>query len=138
MPVTSSRKGFVFLISVLIIGSIVTAMTMSLILLGLAAEQSGLTVVQSAQAYEYAQTCAERGLRSLRADLSYDGGEAFTFGNGSCSIAHTRGSGNANRALCVQGSSGRSTRRIEVALQQVYPQVKIASWREVGAFTLCP
>ncbi len=135
---SAGRPGFVFLISVLVIGIIVTEMAMSLILLGLAAQQSGFTVAQTAQAFENAQTCAERGLRSLRADLSYDGNETFTLVNGTCSITRTGGSGNQDRALCVQGESGRSTRRIEIAIQEVYPSIKILSWSEVGSFTLCP
>ena len=133
-----SRPGFVFLLSVLVIGVIVTEMAMSLILLGVAAGQSGLTVMQTAQAFENAQTCAERGLRSLRADLSYDGGETVPLPNGSCSIAHTGGSGNADRALCVVGQSGRSTRRLEISIRQLYPSVKITSWKEVSTFSLCP
>lgn len=132
------RGGFVFLLSVLVIGVIVTEMAMSLILLGVAAQQSGLTVAQTAQAFGNAQTCAERALRNLRSDLSYDGGETVVLENGSCSIAHTGGGGNANRALCVQGDSGRSTRRIEISIRQIYPSVKITSWREVSSFTLCP
>lgn len=132
------RPGFVFLLSILVIGAIVTEMAMSLILLGLAAQMSGLTVVQSAQSFEYAQACAERSLLSLRYDLSYDGGETVTFDNGSCAVAHTGGSGNADRAVCVIGQSGKSTRRMEIAIEQVYPRVKISSWKEVSAFSLCP
>ena len=132
------RPGFTFLIAALIIGVIVSGMTISLILLGLGAQQSGLTILQSAQAYENAQTCAERALRSLRRDLSYDGGETFTLTNGTCSIAHTGGSGNGDRALCVAGESGRTTRRMEIGIKRVYPDVRITSWKEVDAFTLCP
>ncbi len=132
------RPGFVFLIAALIIGVIVSGMTISLILLGLGAQQSGLTVFQSAQAYENAQTCAERALRSLRLDLSYDGGEAFTLTNGSCSVARTGGSGNWDRTLCVEGISGRTTRRMEIGIKRMYPDVRIISWKEVDSFSLCP
>ncbi len=133
-----NRPGFVFLLSILVIGAIVTEMAMSLILLGLAAQMSGQTVEQSAQSFEYAQACAERGLFSLRSDLSYDGGETVIFDNGSCTIAHTGGSGNADRALCILGRSGKTSRRIEIAIEQVYPRVKITSWKEVGEFSRCP
>lgn len=133
-----AREGFVFLIAALIIGVIVSGMTISLILLGLGAQQSGLTVLQSAQAYANAQTCAERGLRRLRHDLSYDGGEEFTLTNGNCSIAHTAGSGNWDRALCVEGESGRATRRMEISIKRIFPDVRIMSWKEVDSFSLCP
>lgn len=138
VPSVSFRPGFVFLIAALIIGVIVSGMTISLILLGLGAQQSGLTILQSAQAYENAQTCAERALRSLRLDLSYDGGEEFTLVNGTCSVAHTAGSGNWDRALCAEGVSGRTTRRMEIAIKRIYPDVRIVSWKEVDSFSLCP
>lgn len=133
-----SRPGFVFLLGILVIGIIVTEMAMSLILLGIAAEQSGQTIAQSAQSLAYAHACAERALLNLRQDLSYDGGETATFGHGTCVIRHTGGSGNANRAVCVEGRSGRSTRRVEISVRQVYPRVTIPAWREVSTFTLCP
>jgi hypothetical protein len=128
----------VFLITVLAIGVVVLEMAMSLIVLGIAAQQSGQTVMQSAQAYELAHTCAERGILSLRADLSYDGDESVSTPQGICQIFATAGSGNMNRGLCVEGQSGRSTRRMEVFVRQVYPMVKVVFWREVSSFTICP
>lgn len=137
-PRLPSRPGFVFLIAALVIGIIVSGMAISLVLLGLGAQQSSLTVQQAAQAYENAQTCAERALKSLRADLSYDGGESFALGSGACSITRTGGSGNLDRSLCITGVSGKSTRRLELAIRKIYPAVKIISWREVDTFTRCP
>ena len=132
------RKGFIFLVSVLVIGSIAADIAISLVLLGVAALQRGISVVQSAQAYEYAQTCAERAIRRLQTDLSYDGGEVITFSSGTCSIAHTGGSGNTDRVLCVRGVSGQATRSVEISIAHVYPNVKVVSWGEVESFFRCP
>lgn len=132
------REGYVFLISVLVIGAVAASTAASLILLGLASEQTGLTVVQSAQALELAQTCAERTLRTLRSDLSYGGNETFTIGTGTCVVHSVGGSGNANRALCLEGRNGNAVRRVEILVRALYPQVKIASWREAETFSLCP
>ncbi len=114
------------------------AVSVSLILLGLAAGQSGLSVRQSAQAWEYASTCAERALRSLRTDPTYVGNETFTFSSGSCDIRAVGGSGNTGRSLCTDGKSGDSTRRLEVSITRLYPSAVISSWREVPGFSLCP
>ena len=133
-----SRPGYVFLLTVLVIGVIAGEMVLSLSLLGLAGEQSSLTVQQSAQAYAYAQTCTERALRELRLDLSYDGGVTVPFTDGSCTISHTGGAGNADRALCILGQSGKDMRQFELQISQIYPRLRIASWREVGTFSLCP
>lgn len=135
---TKKRPGYVFLISVLIIGAIAVEMAVSLILLGLAAGQSGLALSQSAQAFEYAQTCAERALRELRSDLSFDGGMHVAFTDGSCSLRHTGGSGNGDRILCIEGRSGNAVRRMEIEIVRVYPRVTISSWKEVTVLTRCP
>jgi hypothetical protein len=131
------HPGYIFLISVLVIGSIATTTAVSLILLGLATQQTGLAVVQSAQALELAQTCAERGLRSLHADLTYAGGDTFSFTSGTCVIHHVGGAGNANRTLCVEGDSGNTVRRLEILIRKLYPQTTVASWKEVSAYSLC-
>ncbi len=82
----TSRPGYIFLVTVLVIGAIASATATSLLLLGWAAEQNGLLLMQSAQAYEHANTCAERALRELRRDLAYTGNVTHTFEYGSCEI----------------------------------------------------
>ena len=133
-----SRSGYVFLISVLVIGVIAVDMILSLTLLGIAAEHSGLTVQRAAQADEYAQSCAEQALLALRADPTYDGGTQVSFDDGTCSILHTGGSGTADRALCIEGRSGKTVRRLEIGIARLFPSVAISSWKQVRSFTLCP
>lgn len=134
----SKHPGYAFLMTVLVTGMIASASAVSLLMLAWAAEQNGYLFWESAQAYEYAQTCAERTLRTLRSDLSYAGGEAFSFAHGSCSVLPMGGSGNADRTLCVQGSVGQATRRSEIRISQLLPTTRIASWQEVDSFSACP
>ena len=137
-PLSTSHPGYIFLLSVLVIGAIAIATTSSLILLGISAEQSGQAVAYAHQARELAHTCAERALRSLRADSAYTGNESFTLTGGTCTINTIVGSGNANRYLCAQGTSGQSIRKLQINISQVLPTTRITSWKEVSAFTLCP
>ncbi len=137
MTFLRSRPGYIFLISVLVIGAVAATTAISLVLLGLASEQTGNTVVQSDQSFEYAQTCIERALRSLRDDLTYGGDETFTFARGSCTLLSIGGSGNRDRTLCAEGRSGQSVRRLEILVRTLYPTVTIATWREVSIFSLC-
>ena len=134
----AARPGYVFLITVLVIGMIAGEMVLTLTLLGLAGEQSALTVQQSAQAFAHAQTCIERAFRELQLDVTYDGGVTSDFSGGSCTLRHTGGSGNADRVLCVEGRSGRVSRRFEVQVAQIYPRIRIASWEEVSTIHRCP
>jgi hypothetical protein len=133
----SLRRGYVFLISVLAIGAISTATAVSMILLGLAAQQSGFALVESAQAWEYANTCIERALQSLRSDPHYVGGQTFTFTSGTCTLKIIGGRGAVNRTLCAEGNSGGSIRRVEVIASRTLPTTVIDTWKEVSVFTLC-
>lgn len=142
MTIHRTRDGYIFLISVLFIGIIATMTTFSLLLLGGAAEHSGKNIVDSAQAFEYAQLCVERSLRSLRSDLSHGGSGTVTFvypdPAGSCTILPIGGSGTRNRRICAEGESNGSIRRIELDVTDLLPRVRIRSWKEVSTFTLCP
>ncbi len=133
-----NRPGYVFLVSVLVIGAIAATTAVSLVVLGLAAGQTGLTVAQSAQALANANTCIERTLRSLRLDLAYAGDETFTLDRGTCTVHAIGGAGNEHRTICAEGQMRQAVRRIEIDLVHLFPAVTADSWREVEAFTLCP
>jgi hypothetical protein len=132
-----AHNGYIFLVTILVVGVIAAATATSLLLLAWAAEQNGLIVVQSQRAYEYTQTCGERALRLLRKDASYGGSSSYSFTYGSCSIGVISGAGNEDRDVCVTGTSGDSTRRMQIEIKRIYPSVLIENWKEVEAFTLC-
>lgn len=138
MTRTSAHPGYIFLVSVLMIGVISSTTLLSLLLLGWAAEQNGQLSVQSQQSLEYMQTCAERSIRSLRLDPTYTGEERYRFGSDSCYIRVIGGSGNNDRTICLEGLSGNVTRRMEIRVSALFPSVVIRSWQEVSAFSYCP
>jgi hypothetical protein len=138
MTHTSSQPGYIFLVSVLVIGVIASVTAASLLLLGWAAEQNGLLIMQSARAFEYANTCAERVIHQLRIDHSYGGNVSQVFDYGSCDIEPVGGSGVMQRTVCVAGHSGNAIRRLEIDIDQLYPSVVVRTWRETSSFTLCP
>lgn len=138
MKVVRARSGYVFLISVLVIGAIAAATTISLLLLAGAAQRSAAATQQAVQASENARSCAERTIRALRANLAEAGESIISLQQGSCSIQAIGGSGNGPRTVCVQGRSGDAVRRLEVQVEKLFPAVIISQWREVTAFSLCP
>lgn len=138
MKHSSARPGYVFLLTVLSIGVIATATVLSLLLLGWAAQQNGRTLAESAQARFLAQTCIERALLTLRESPSYAGGETISFSKGDCELETIGGSGNVDRTICAEGRSGRSVRRLELAVDLLVPTTSVSSFREVVSFSLCP
>jgi len=134
----SSRPGYIFLLSVLAIGTITTATTVTMLVLGLSAELNGRAVQQSAQAYELARACVERAILSLRADPTYLGPETYAYDYGTCALEMIGGGGFSDRTICATGYAGDSVRRVEAKIYSILPTTKIASWEDVSSFTLCP
>lgn len=132
------RGGYIFLVSVLILGTIAMTVTISMLLLSIAAEQNGQTVAESAAAFDAAETCIERAVRALQSDPTYGGNETLTIATGTtCAIQSIGSSGNYRRSICAEGRNGSSTRRVEVLLDALFPSVRVHTWAEVPAFTLC-
>jgi len=132
-----NRRGYIFLLSVIMIGAVAVATLSSLLLIGVGSMQIGYTVRQSEQARSLAQTCAERALRSLWEDTAYAGVEEFTFDEGQCDILQVGGSGNENRSICAEGRVGSTVRRYEILLERTLPSIQVSAWREVDQFSVC-
>lgn len=133
----SSHSGYIFLVTVLVLGAMAATTALSQLLLGWAAEENGILLAQSTQALEYARTCAERTIYNLRLDPTYAGERTFNLTRGSCSVQSVGGAGNLDRTICVSGSSGNTVRRFDILIAQLFPRVLISSWREVTTSTLC-
>lgn len=136
-PAPGRRRGYVLLISVIVIGAVASTIVASLMLLGITASKVGQSFRASTQALELAQACAEVALHSLRQSPSYAGDEVFALDTGVCEILTIGGAGNNSRLLCVEGRAGDATRRIEIVVKQLLPRTIIDTWSEVYAFTLC-
>lgn len=137
MTHSAQKPGYVFLLSVLVVGSIAVAITTSVLLLATSAAKTGLSLQHSSEALAQAQACAEYALLRLREDNTYAGRQQFTIGNGTCDILLVGGIGNENRTLCLEGIRGDTARRIEILIENILPSVTISSWQEVSSFTSC-
>jgi cysteine-rich repeat protein len=125
------RPGYIFLISVLFIGSIAVATVVSLLLLGWAAEQNGQTFAYSTQALEMAKSCLEIGVQNLRDDLNYAGDEMIQFSPTTyCTLLPIQGNGNSYRTICSEGKAGSTVKRIKMELLQVLPSPVVNGYEE--------
>lgn len=138
MNIASSKPGYAFLVTVLVIGVVAAGAVATLLLLGTSVLRSTLTLEASARALERTGSCAERALQALRADLAYAGDEVVTLADGTtCTMLPVTGFGNEDRAICVEASDGSVIRRMEISVAQVLPQTRIERWRDVAEFTFC-
>lgn len=126
-------RGYITLISILIVGAVGVAITLSLILLGLASSRTSFAVEESNQAKALANACAEEGLQQISGSILYTGSGGLSLGQGSCSYVVTAGVGQA-RTVTASGTVGDISRKVRVELDSINPQINITSWQEVADF----
>lgn len=132
-----ARDGYVFLVTVLFTGAIAMSIVGSYVLLSIVSLENSLTYQRSTEALALAQTCIERGIRTLQEDSNYAGQVIIPFDAGSCEILQIGGFGNENRTVCAEGIADNHTRRLEVVIANLLPSTQIYSWQEVASFTAC-
>ena len=151
MRKTSSRDGYVLLLTVLVVGSVASAASAAIILLGLGIERTSFSMQLSSQAMNSAWTCMENAIATLQADLDYEGNHDRSFvygyddGDGgiaydlaTCRIYPIDGTNNEDRTICAEGTFGDfTTRRFEAHLSRVMPSAVVDWWDEVDSITRC-
>lgn len=129
--------GYIYLLSVLVVGMIAATVTFSFLLLATSSARTGIAVQRSAITMSVAQACAEYALRQLFENPDYTGNETRAYGAGECDILEVVGYGNENRSICIEATHGSVTRRLEILIKQLLPQVEIFSWQEVSVISAC-
>ena len=129
-----AQKGYIALISILIISGITLLMAVSANLFGISESDMGLAKSQSTEVFYLATLCAEDALMKLKDNLNYPGDETLIIGEGSCTILRVKGGGNYNRGIETIGTIYNQTRKIKIEIAQVNPKMEISSWQEVTDF----
>jgi len=127
------NKGYITLISVLVVGAVGVAITTSLLLFGLGSSRSSFAAEQSAQARALAGACAEEALQQIRDSTPYTGSDSLSLGQGSCDYTVTNGGGQ-NRTIEATGTVGSVVRKVRVVIDTINPSINITSWQELADF----
>lgn len=127
------RSGFITLISVLVVGAVGIAISMSLILLGLGSSRTSFAIEQSDQAKALANACAEEALQKIKDSIPYTGTGNLAIGQGSCNYTVTN-QGGQNRTITATGAVGTITRKEKIIIDKITPAIQIVSWQEVDNF----
>lgn len=135
MICSCTRRGSIFLLGVLLVGSIASTTAIILVLSGLNAQFSARAFAQSRQAYANAVTCMERTIYVLREDETYAGNETHTLDNGLCTINRVARDENGIYKLCAEGKAGTAISRLEVTLLTLHPNTRSTDWRKVSMFS---
>lgn len=127
----SKKKGYVTLLSVLVVGAVGLAISVSLILLGNGASRTSFANEQSNQAKALANACMETGLQQVRDADGYAGSGNLTVGQGTCSYTVTN-TGGTTRTISASGTVGTIVRKVTVLVTSLHPLVTLTSWQEVA------
>lgn len=128
------ESGYIALISVLLVGAIGLAIALSLLWLGVSNAKYAQANNYADQAKAMADYCVEMALLNVHTNLNYYGGDTITNLGDSCVIVTVSGKGNRGRTIQAIGTSGTVTRKVQVEIERVRPQIKLISWQEVADF----
>ena len=130
---TKKSRGYVALVSVLVVSAVGLAVASSLLLLGLSYSKSSLALSQSDIAKSLADACAEDALQHIRDNTAYSGTATLNLNGDSCSSTVTSGIGQI-RNINASGSKNGVVRKVKVSISAHTPQIIISSWQEVADF----
>ena len=129
----AGHKGFITLVTVLVVGVVGLSIATSVILLGVGISKTGIAVQQSHQARALASACGEEALQEIRNATDFSGSGSLSLGQGSCLYTVTAGSGES-RTATASGTVGTVVRKVSIRITQINPTITISSWQEVGDF----
>lgn len=127
------NRGYITLISVLVVGAVGVTITISLILLGLSSSRTSFAVEQSNQAKALANACAEEALQEIRDSTPYTGSDNLTLGQGNCTYTVTS-QGGQDRTITATGTVDTIVRKVEIVIDKINPTIEVVSWQEVADF----
>ncbi len=127
------QKGYIALITVLVIGAVGVAITISILLLGLGSSRTSFSLEQSNQAKALANACSEEALQQIHDSVPFEGTGNLTLGQGTCTYTVTKFTGH-NRTITAAGTVATTTRRVSITLDKITPNINITSWQEVADF----
>ncbi len=126
--------GFITLISVLVVGAVGIAITLSVIVLGLGSSRTSFALEQSNQAKALTNACVEEALQQIKDSTSFTStGTSLTLGQGTCTYTVTN-DGGQNRTITATGTVGTTIRKVKVVISQISPSITVTSWQELADF----
>ncbi len=127
------RRGYIALLSVLIIGAIGTAIMLSVLLSGVTASRTDFALQQAGSAKVAASSCGEEALQKILETGTTTGSGNLTIASGTCSYTITSQNGQ-NITVNATGQVGTILSKVKIVIATTTPSIILSSWKEVGDF----
>lgn len=128
-----ARKGYVALLSVLIIGAIGVVSMVSVLLSGVSVSRTGFALQQSGSAKAIASSCGEEALQQILETGTTSSSGSLIIGTDTCAYTITSQNGE-NITVNATGQVGTLTSKIQIIIATTTPAILLSSWKEVGDF----
>lgn len=125
-----ANKGYVTLVSMLVIGAVGLAVVTSLVLLGVGSSRSSFSLEQGNQAKALANACAEEALQQIWNNDSFVGTGSLASGQGNCSFAIS--SDVLPKTIMAIGTVGTTVRKVSITIDALRPYLQVSPWQEVA------
>lgn len=127
-----TKKGYVALVSMLVVSAVGTAIMLSVLLRGVGSTRSIISFEQSQKAKMFANACAEQALEEIwRAD-DYAGNGNLGFVDGGCNYSVSGVT--VPKTVNATGTVGSVVRKVLVTVDSLHPYVTANPWQEIPDF----
>ncbi len=126
-------RGYVTLLSVLLLGAVGLALVVSTLQLGIGSARAVLTLERTSQAKALANACVEEAMGQIRASTPFTGTGTLTLDAGSCTYTVTN-TGGQTRTITSSGTVGTLVRKVRITIDKITPSINVTSWQEVADF----
>lgn len=121
-----SKKAYVTLITVIVVGAISVAAVVFMLKNGIMFTQNSNEIINSYQADFLAESCLEEALERIRDNTSFIGGDNIYFSNGSCSFLVSNST--PGKTIESTGVSINNVKKIRAEVSNINPIMIISSW----------
>lgn len=126
------NKGYIALISILIISAIVVLIATSFSLISISESDLSLTENQSWKSFYLASACAEEALQKIKESASFEGSSNLSFGGDSCGYQVIK-LADENRLILASSTINGMIKKVRITLDKISP-INITSWQQVADF----
>lgn len=132
-------SGYITLLTMLIIGAVVTVVAVTLLTVSANAQRTMLVEQQAGQAHGLVVACVEEALQQMYDNISYVSQNTFALGQGSCSYNIVDNGNNGStrnreyyRTINATGTVGGVDKKLQVYVTISTSSISITSWQEVS------
>ncbi|MBI4101603.1 MAG: hypothetical protein HY443_01390 [Candidatus Nealsonbacteria bacterium] len=127
-------KGYIAIISTLIISAVLLLATLAGVNSGIVQSKMAFQKNQFSENYYLAQACAEEALMRLKENSAYSGSETINLDQNSCQILFVEKGKSQARTVKVSGSLYNLAKKMKIEVSRINPLMEIQSWEELADF----